>query len=110
MLYSITVHYTPATLNALMDNPAHNRGQALGRLVEVAGGKLVAIYSLVDEGPGAMAIVELPDHEAATAVAGVVLASGAVRDVKLVRLLDAAAMPGVRAKAAQLRAAYAIPA
>jgi uncharacterized protein with GYD domain len=109
MLYSITVHYTPAALNALMDNPTHNRGQAIARLMEAAGGKLLSIYSLVDEGPGAMAIVDLPDHETATAIIGVVLGAGAVRDVKLVRLLDATAMPGVRAKAAELRAVYATP-
>lgn len=106
MLFCLTATYTPQALNALMDNPAVSRVAAVTKLVEAAGGKLVAMYSTVLDGPGVMVIFDVPDPASAPAISGVAVASGTVRDVKLMRLLTPDEVVNVRTKAAQLRGAY----
>ena len=45
MLFSLTADYTPAALRAMRENPdTGNRQDAVAKLVEAAGGKLVAMY------------------------------------------------------------------
>ena len=44
MLFSLTANYTPAALRAMRENPdTGNRQDAVAKLVEAAGGKLVAM-------------------------------------------------------------------
>jgi uncharacterized protein with GYD domain len=41
MLFCLTAQYTPSALNAIMENPTVSRTEAISKLLEAAGGKLV---------------------------------------------------------------------
>jgi uncharacterized protein with GYD domain len=41
MLFCITADYTPQALNAMRENPTTNRREAVERLLEAAGGKVM---------------------------------------------------------------------
>src|SRR6476469_4817298 len=69
-----------------MDNPTVSRYEAAKNLMEAAGGKLIAMYSTQADGPGVLAIFDVPDPSASAAIAGVVIASGALTNAKLTRL------------------------
>jgi hypothetical protein len=58
MLFCLTAQYTPHALNAILDDPSTNRAEAVNRLLEAAGAKLVSMYSTVAEGPGVMVIFD----------------------------------------------------
>ena len=60
MLFCITANYTPQALEAMGKNPNTNRREAVEKLVTAAGGKLVAMYGTVAEGPGAMVMQSRP--------------------------------------------------
>ena len=45
-------------MNAIRENPKSNRREAVEQLVKAAGGKLVAMYGTMADGPGAMAIID----------------------------------------------------
>jgi uncharacterized protein with GYD domain len=109
MLFCITAQYTPQAVNAMLDDPTINRGEAVKKLVETAGGKLVAMYSYGAEGPGVMAIFEVPEPSLAASILGVAVAGGAIHNVKLVRLLTQDEVAKVRQKASQIRSAYKVP-
>jgi len=70
MLFCIAASYTPKALDAMAKNPNTNRREAVEKLVTAAGGKLVAMYGTIADGPGAMVI-----FEADPSVAPAVLAS-----------------------------------
>ena len=70
---------------------------------------MVALYSTASEGPGIMAIVDVPDASSAMAMSGVLTASGAVHSVRFMRLLLPEEVANVRKKAAQIRGAYKAP-
>ncbi len=106
MLFCITANYTPQALNALMDDPNASRFEAVKKLVEAAGGKVIAMYSTVADGPGAMLIFEVPDPTSAPSISGVITASGAVKDIRLMRLLSQDEVVSVRKKAADIRGSY----
>jgi len=110
MLFCITATYAPKALNALMDNPTTSRVAAVTNLLEAAGGKLISMYSTVRDGPGAMVIFDVPDPTMAPAISGVIMSSGSVRDIQLMRLMSPEEVTGVRTKAAKLRSAYTPPA
>ena len=109
MLFCFTANYAPSALNAAMDNPTTSRVAAATQLIEAAGGKLVAMYGTVIDGPGAMVIFDVPDPASAAAISGVATASGAMHNVKLQRLLSPDELVNIRTKAAQLRSAYKAP-
>jgi uncharacterized protein with GYD domain len=109
MLFSITANYTPQAINTLMANPDANRAEAVTRLIEAAGGKLVSFYSTAAEGPGVLVIFDAPDLMAAAAIGGVALAGGAIHNYRLTRLLTPDEAKAARRKAAQLKSAYAPP-
>ncbi len=106
MLFCITANYTPQAINGLMDNPETNRLSAVQHLLEAAGGRVVSLYSTAAEGPGAMLIFDVPDPAVAPAIGGVIAASGAVQNLRLMRLMAPDEVTAVRRKAAQLRSAY----
>ena len=87
MLFCITANYTPKALDAMGKNPNTNRREAVEKLVNAAGGKLVAMYGTIAEGPGAMVIFEA-DPAVAPAVAAVAASSDGVTNVRLQRLLS----------------------
>ena len=92
-----------------MENPTTNRHEAAKKLIEAAGGKLISMYSTPVDGPGVLAIFDVPDPAAAAAISGVVVASGAMQNVKLTRLLTQDEVTHVRQTASKLRAAYKPP-
>ena len=67
------------------------------------------MYSTPADGPGVMVIFDVPDPGAAPAICGVVVASGALHNAKLIRLLTQDEVMHVRQKASQLRGAYKPP-
>ena len=109
MHFCLTGQYTPQALNSIMDNPTASRFEAAKKLMEAAGGKLISMYSTPADGPGVLAIFDVPDPGAAAAISGVVVASGALHNVKLTRLLTQDEVIHVRQKASQLRGAYKPP-
>ena len=109
MHFCFTGQYTPQALNGMMDNPTANRFEAAKKVIEAAGGKLISMYGMPADGPGVMVIFETPDQSAASAVSTVVVASGGLHDVKLMRLITQEELVQIRQKAGQLRSAYKPP-
>ena len=109
MHFCFTGQYTPQALKGIMENPTTNRYEAAKKLIEAAGGKLISMYSTAAEGPGVLAIIDMPDPNAAAAMSGVIVESGALHNVKLTRLLTQEEVTHVRKKAAELRGAYKPP-
>jgi len=109
MHFCLTGQYTPQALNHLMENPTTNRFEAAKKVVEAAGGKLISMYGTPADGPGVLTIFDVPDPAAAAAIAGVVVASGAIHRVKLTRLLTQEEVVHVRQTAIKLRTAYTPP-
>ena len=109
MHFCFTAQYTAQALNAIMENPTTNRYEASKKLVEAAGGKLISMYSTPADGPGVLIIFDVPDPAAAAAISGIGVASGAVHNVKLTRLLTQDEITHVRQTAAKLRGAYKPP-
>jgi uncharacterized protein with GYD domain len=109
MLYCITAQYTSAALNAMLDDPNTNRAEAIRKMTEAAGGKVVSVYSTAAEGPGVMVIFDVPEPSTAAAMAGIAVAGGAIQNLKLMRLLSPDEVTKVRAKAREIRGAYKAP-
>jgi hypothetical protein len=61
------------------------------------------------DGPGVLAIFDVPDPSAAAAISGVAVASGAIQHVKLARLLTQEEVAQVRQTAVKLRGSYQPP-
>ena len=108
MLFCITANYTPQALEAMGKNPNTNRREAVEKLVTAAGGKLVAMYGIISEGPGAMVIFEA-DPAAAPAIAAVAAASGGVTNVRVQRLLSGDEVRAARQKRVELQKSYRAP-
>ena len=84
MLFCITAGYTPKAMQAMAKNPNTNRSEAFEKLVKAAGGKLVAMYGTMVDGPGAMVIVDA-DPGVGAAIAAVVASSDGVHNVNCSR-------------------------
>jgi uncharacterized protein with GYD domain len=108
MLFCITAHYTPNALNAMRENPKTDRRQAVEELVKAAGGKLVGFYGTLSDGPGVLTIIDV-EPEAAAAITGTVVSSGAVQNVKMTRLWTSDEMNSIRQKRVQLHTSYKAP-
>jgi uncharacterized protein with GYD domain len=109
MHFCLTAQYTPQALNSMMDDPNTNRYEAVKKLTEAAGGKLISMYSYAAEGPSVLVIFDVPDPEAAPAIVGVAVAGGAIHNVKLTRLMTQEEVGKVRNKARGIRASYKAP-
>ena len=107
MLFCVSANYTPKALEAMAKNPS-NRREAIEKLLTAAGGKLVAMYGTIADGPGAMAIFDI-DPAAAPAVVGVLTASDALHNIKMQRLFSGEEVAAIRQKRAQLQASYRAP-
>ena len=108
MLFCITASYTPQALKAMRENPNTNRREAVGQLVEAAGGKLFSMYGTIAEGPGALVIFDA-DPVAAAAITGVAASSDGVQNVKMMRLFSHEDAVAIRQKARQIQGAYKAP-
>lgn len=91
-----------------MSEKPSNRSEALGALITAAGGKLVAMYGTIAEGPGALAIIDV-DPVVAPSIVGVMTSAGTIHNVKLQRLLSQDELVGVRQKARDIRGSYKAP-
>lgn len=108
MHFCITAAYKPEALAAILANPNSNRRAAIEALMAAAGGKVVSFYRTIAEGPGVHVIVDA-DPMMAPAVLATVVASGALQDVRMIRLFTDEETMSIRQKAATLRAAYKPP-
>ena len=108
MLFCLTANYTPKALEAMGKNPNTNRREAVEKLLTAAGGKLVAMYGTIAEGPGAMVIFDI-DPAAAPAVVGVGAASDGLHNVKVQRLFTGEEVMAIRQKRAQLQGSFRAP-
>ena len=109
MHFCLTAQYTPQALNSIMDDPKTNRYEAVKKVVETAGGKLVSMYSTSADGPGVLVIFDVPDPADAPAIAGIAVAAGAIHNVALTRLMTQDEVGKVRQRARDLRGAYKAP-
>ena len=109
MLFCLTAEYTPQALNAMRENPNTDRRAAVETALSAAGDKLVSMYGRASNGPGVMVIFDVPDPEAAPAIAGVAVSSGSVQNVDLTRLFTMEEVGNIRQKARQIHAAYKPP-
>ena len=109
MHFCMTAQYTPQALNKIMENPKTNRHEVAKKLIEAAGGKLLSMYITAADGPGVLVIFDVPDPNAAPAISGTVVASGAIHNVHLTRLWTQDEIMLVRQKAVQLRGSYTPP-
>ena len=110
MHFCLTGQYSPQALNHIMDNPTVSRYEAAKQSIEAAGGKLISMYSTAANGPGILVIFDMPDPNAAPALSGVVVASGALQNVELTRLWTTQEeITSVRQTASKLRGAYKPP-
>jgi uncharacterized protein with GYD domain len=109
MLFCLTADYTPQALKAMRENPNTDRRAAVEQLLQAAGGKLVAMYGRIANGPGVMAIFDVPDPAMGPAICGVTVSAGAVQNVQITRLFTMEEVTGIRQKAAQIREAYKPP-
>jgi uncharacterized protein with GYD domain len=110
MLFCLTAEYTSQALNAMRENPAStSRQEAVANLLEAAGGKLVAMYFRVHNGPGAMAVFDVPDPVTAPAITSIAVQSNALQNVKIERLYTQDEVMGIREKVRQLRGSYKAP-
>jgi len=85
-----------------------NRREAVEKLVTAAGGKLVAMYGTIADGPGAMVIFEA-DPAVAPAIAGVAASSDGVTNVKYQRLFSGDEVRAIRQKRVELQKSYRPP-
>jgi hypothetical protein len=108
MLFYLTVNCTPKALAAMSKNPNANRREAVEQLVTAAGGKLVAMYGTIADGPGAMVIFDA-DPVAAPAMTGVAAASDGLQNVKMQRLFSADEVVAVRKKRAEIQGSFKAP-
>ena len=108
MLFCLTANYTPKALEAMGKNPNTNRREAVEKLLTAAGGKLVAMYGTIAEGPGAMAIFDI-DPAVAPSITGIVASSGSVTNVKMQRLFSGDEVRAIRQKRVELQKSYRPP-
>ena len=108
MLYFISANYTPKAMQAMAKKPDTNRRDALEKLVKAAGGKVVAMYATMTDGPGAIAIFDC-DPTVAASVGAVVASSEGVHNFKMVRLFTMEEVIGIRKKRIELQGSYSAP-
>ena len=108
MLFCITANYTPKALEAMAKNPTTNRREEFEKLLTAAGGKVVAMYGTMTDGPGAMAIFDA-DPAVAPAVGAVVGSSDGVHNFKMQRLFTMDEVIAIRQKRVQLQGSYKPP-
>jgi len=108
MLFCITANFTPKALNAIRQNPKSNQRDSVEQLVKAAGGKLVAMYGTMTEGPGALAIIDV-DPISAAAITGTLASSDGFQNIKMARLWTQEEVTASREKRVQLHGSYKAP-
>jgi len=106
MHFCITANYTPQALEAMSKKPGGDRREAIEKLMTAAGGKLVAMYFTIAEGPGAIVIFDA-EPEKAMAIAALVVSSGTLNNFKFQRIATSEEVTSIRKARAALQDAYA---
>ena len=105
--YALLGGYTTETWSRFIQNPG-DREAPVRRTVEAAGGKLETIYwSFGDD--DYLVILECPDDIAAAAIAVAVGSTGALRNVRTIKLIEANQLQQVLQKAKAVVGAYVPP-
>jgi uncharacterized protein with GYD domain len=105
--YMISGSYTTQSWAAMVDNP-QDRFAAAKKLVDNVGGRLESVYFAF--GPDdVIAIAELPDDEAAGAVALAIAASGGFSSARTTKLITMEEGQAMMRKAKQAAGAYSPP-
>ena len=86
-LYMTQVGYTSEAWAALTQNP-ENRGEAIGRLAESMGGRVLSFYNSFGE-YDLVVIYEAPDESTAAAIVLAAVSPGHLSSVKTTVLLSA---------------------
>jgi uncharacterized protein with GYD domain len=86
-LYMTQAGYTSEAWAALTQNP-ENRGEAIGRLAESMGGRLLSFYNSFGE-YDLVVIYEAPDESTAAAIVLAAVSTGHLSSVKTTVLLSA---------------------
>jgi uncharacterized protein with GYD domain len=107
MEWCLSGNYTPAAMKAIGENPTDRR-EAGRKLIEAGGGKLISFYRTLTEGPGFMVIFDA-DPTTAAAINAVVVAGGAVMNVKFTRLWSDDDVTAIRKKRKEIEGAYKPP-
>jgi len=107
MHWYMTGNYTPAAMKALGEKPSDRR-EAANKLVTAGGGKLISFYRTLAEGPGFHIIFEA-DPITAAAINGIVVAGGAVMNLRFSRLWTDEEVTAIRKKRAEIEGAYKPP-
>ena len=108
MLFCITANYTAKAMNAMREKPNTNRQDAVEQLVKAAGGKLVAFYGTMADGPGALTIIDV-DPVAAAAITGTLASADGFQNIKMKRLYSQEEVTASRKKRVQLHGSYKAP-
>ena len=99
-LYMVQASYTPQALAAMTKNP-QDRTEAIRPLVEGTGGQLRDVY--FSQGDYDIVVVfEVPDAEAANAIALATVGAGHMRAFKTTPLFTPTEVMGAMRRAAQL--------
>ncbi|MBV8767035.1 MAG: GYD domain-containing protein [Hyphomicrobiales bacterium] len=107
MHWYLAGNYTSAAMKALGEKPS-DRHAAATKLVTAGGGKLISFYRTAAEGPGVLIIFEA-DPITAVAINGIVVAGGALTNIKFMRLWDDEEVKSIRKKRAEIEGAYKPP-
>ena len=103
--YMIQAAYTPETWAGLAKQP-QDRSRAIRPMVKNLKGRLVSYYNSFGD-YDVVVIVELPDNEAAAAIAIAAAAGGALKAIKTTPLMTA--QEGLNAMRKAMKAAYQPP-
>lgn len=97
--YLVTVAYTPETRQKLTRHP-QDRLSAVIPLVEALGGKIESGWLVLAEFDVVL-IVQMPSFTSAAALSSTISAAGAVKDIKVVPLIEIKDWMGAMTKARQ---------
>ena len=84
-LYCIKIKYSLDAIKGMM-NDGIDRQDAMRKLTEALGGKLVSFYGMVGQEYHAMAITEIPEYANLSAGIITALMAGTMRDYKVIPL------------------------
>ena len=105
--YAILGGYTAETWARFIDNPS-DRTQAVNRAAQSVGGQVESVYLTFGE-DDFLVIAECPDDESAAAISVAVGSTGALRNLRTLKLIEAVGITLVLAKAKSVVGAYVPP-
>ena len=107
MHWYLSGNYTSAAMKALGEKPS-DRQAAAKKLVTAGGGKLISFYRTASEGPGVLIIFEA-DPITAVAINAVIVAGGALANIKFTRLWTDEEVTAIRKKRAEIEGSFKPP-